>query len=135
MARYHNYKANLAILQQAPDQDLTNEFIQSGIINKFVMQFELSWRLLKGVLVHEGIAKTSISSPRKVIEAAHVTYEFIDENLWLGMLADRRQHEYAYDTALAESLVTTILESYLAAFERLLDELESLYGKEFLKTL
>ena len=99
------------------------------------MQFELSWRLLKGVLVHEGIAKTSISSPRKVIEAAHVTYEFIDENLWLGILADRRQHEYAYDVALTESLVTTILDSYLAAFEQLLKNLESLYGKEFLKTL
>ena len=55
MAKYQNYKANLSVLKRAPEQDLTNEFVQSGIIDKFVMQFELSWKLLKEALEYEGI--------------------------------------------------------------------------------
>ena len=52
--KYANYKANLSVLRQAPEQDLQNEFVLSGIIDKFEMQFELSWKLLRKALEYEG---------------------------------------------------------------------------------
>ena len=48
------YKSNLAVLSRAYAEDLENEFIISGIINKFFIQFELSWKVLKELLRYEG---------------------------------------------------------------------------------
>ena len=46
MKKYENFASALANLEDAPNQDLSNDFVQSGLINKFNLQFELSWKLL-----------------------------------------------------------------------------------------
>ena len=55
MKKYENFASALANLEDAPNQDLNNDFVQSGLINKFNLQFELSWKLLKRLLEFEGI--------------------------------------------------------------------------------
>ena len=40
MKKFENYKSNLAVLSRAYAEDLENEFIISGIIDKFFIQFE-----------------------------------------------------------------------------------------------
>ncbi len=50
MKKYENFCSNLAVLASAGKEDLDNEFILSGIINKFSLQFELTWKLLKELL-------------------------------------------------------------------------------------
>ena len=45
MKKFENYKSNLTVLSKAYDEDLENEFILSGIIDKFFIQFELSWKV------------------------------------------------------------------------------------------
>ena len=54
MRKYDNFSSNLAILSQAAEQDLNNEFIIGGIIDKFFVQFELGWKLIKELLKYEG---------------------------------------------------------------------------------
>lgn len=135
MSKFEGYRANLVVLRCAPDQDLNNEFIQSGIIYKFVMQFELSWRLLYKTLEHEGKMSAVTCSPRGVIKSAYATYDFIDEDAWLSMLNDRNASEHVYDSALAERLVTVILDRYIPEFEKLLSCLIDLYGEELLENL
>ena len=54
MKKYENFASALANLEDAPNQDLNNEFVQSGLINKFNLQFELSGKLLKRLLEYEG---------------------------------------------------------------------------------
>ena len=54
MKKFDNFCANLDVLARAPQQDLSNEFVQSGVIDKFALQFELSWKLLKALLQYEG---------------------------------------------------------------------------------
>ena len=44
MKKFDNFISNLEILQKAENEDLKNEFIISGIIDKFFIQFELSWK-------------------------------------------------------------------------------------------
>lgn len=65
MKKFKNYLANLAVLQKAGDEDLSNEFILSGIIDKFYIQFELSWKVLKELLKYEGRAEAQSDSPAK----------------------------------------------------------------------
>lgn len=134
MSKYKSYKANLEVLRRAPEQDLDNEFIQSGIIDKFAMQFELSWKLLRKTLEYEGRLDAATGSPRGIIKTAYSTYDFINEDLWLTMLDDRNAAEHVYDSKLAGRLVDNILSGYIAAFEELLSKLEGLYDKSLLES-
>lgn len=134
MAKYSNYKSNLTILVKAPEQDLTNEFVQSGIIDKFTMQFELAWKLMRETLRYEGRQDAATGSPRSVIKVAYAAYDFIDEELWLSMLEDRNAAEHVYDSNLAIRLVNDILARYISEFENLIAILESMYGKDLLET-
>lgn len=135
MSKFKSYRANLAVLRHASEQDLDNEFIQSGIIYKFAMQFELSWRLLYKTLQHEGKMSVATCSPRGVIKSVYTAYDFIDEKVWLSMLNDRNASEHVYDSALAERLVTVILDRYIPEFEKLLSCLIDLYDEELLENL
>lgn len=135
MSKFKSYRANLAVLRHASEQDLDNEFIQSGIIYKFAMQFELSWRLLYKTLQHEGKMSVATCSPRGVIKSAYTAYDFIDEEVWLSMLNDRNASEHVYDSALAGRLVTAILDRYIPEFMHLLSCLIDLYGEELLENL
>ncbi len=134
MAKYENYLSNLAVLRNAPEQDLTNEFIQSGIIDKFTLQFELAWKLLQKALAYEGRLDAATGSPRGILKAAYATYDFIEEGTWLAMLDDRNAAQHVYDSALAERLVNSILDAYLPAFEQLQADLEGIYEEDLLQT-
>ncbi len=135
MSKYENYRSNLKVLRRSPEQDLDNEFIQSGIIDKFTMQFELAWKLLRKTLEYEGRLDAATESPRGIIKAAYAAYDFIDEALWLAMLDDRNAAEHVYDQNLANRLVRSILADYISGFDHLLAELERLYDKDLLKQL
>ncbi len=104
--KYANYKANLSVLRQAPEQDLQNE----------------------------GRLDAATGSPRGIIKAAYDAYDFIGEGIWLRMLDDRNAAEHVYDAALARRLVDDIIGSYIAVFDDLLANLERLYPAELLET-
>lgn len=128
MKKFENYKSNLAILVSAKNEDLNNEFILSGIINKFNLQFELGWKVLKELMKYEGLAVANTGSPREIIKAAYTMYDFIDEDKWLQMLKDRNNLAHIYDGEAAKRLVRTILDIYISEFIRLEHSLNTLYG-------
>lgn len=45
MKKYENFCSNLTVLASAGKEDLDNEFILSGIINKFSLQFEVTMNI------------------------------------------------------------------------------------------
>lgn len=117
MKKYENFAANLSVLSKADKEDLENEFILSGIIDKFFVQFELGWKLLKELLRYEGKSVASSGSPREIIKGAYEVYDFIEEDVWLRMLKDRNDLTHMYDGGAARRLVQTILTNYIPAFE------------------
>ncbi len=128
MKKLENYVSHLRVLQQANQEDLDNEFIISGIIDKFSIQFELGWKLLKQLLAYEGSAASATVSPRGIIKEAYAVYPFFDGELWLAMLRDRNSMAYIYDGEAAKALVKRILEEYIPQFVRLENELKQQYG-------
>ena len=52
MKKFENYVSHLRVLKQAGGENLENEFIISGIIDKFSLQFELGWKTLKELLAY-----------------------------------------------------------------------------------
>lgn len=128
MKKLENYVSHLRVLQQANQEDLDNEFIISGIIDKFSIQFELGWKLLKQLLAYEGSAASATGSPRGIIKKAYAVYPFFDGELWLAMLRDRNSMARIYDGEAAKALVKRILEEYIPQFVRLENELKQQYG-------
>lgn len=121
MKKYENFASALANLEDAPNQDLSNDFVQSGLINKFNLQFELSWKLLKRLLEYEGATLAASGSPRAILKESYRFYDFIDEAAWLDMLRDRNTNVHIYDNKLAQDLIQRILNVYIPAFCQLRD--------------
>lgn len=127
MKKIDNYKSNLDVLCTAKDEDLTNEFIIKGIIDKFFIQFELAWKVLKESLRYEGNSVANSGSVRKIIKAAYVIYEFMDEKTWLSMLKERNNMTHIYDGNAAKELVNIILDVYIPALCLMKVEIENRY--------
>lgn len=129
MRKYENYVSALEVLLTAHEQDLDNEFVQSGVIDKFFLQFELGWKLLKRLLAYEGEPIAPTGSPRDIVKAASTIYGFMDEQIWLAMLRDRNNTAHVYDGRAAAELVKTIISGYVPEFVRLRDGLVARYGE------
>ena len=129
MKKFENFVANLEVLQRAKDEDLTNEFIISGIIDKFFLQFELSWKVLKELLSYEGRSVAKSGSPREILKAAYATYDYIDEDIWLEMLSARNDMTHIYNGEATRQMVKVILEKYIPVFVEMRERIEKDYGK------
>lgn len=134
MKKFDNFKSNLSILSKAEHEDLENEFIISGIIDKFFIQFELSWKVLKELLRYEGNSIANTGSPREIIKASYAVYEFIDEKVWLSMLKERNDMTHIYDGNADKELVGKIINEYIPTFHLMQKEIESKY-QELIETL
>lgn len=128
MRRFDNYHNALAVLGQAPGQDISNPFVQGGIIDKFFIQFELGWKLFKVLLAYEGDPVSASGSPRDVIKAAYQYFDFMDETLWLDMLRDRNNTAHVYDENSALLLVHAVVDAYIPEFQRVEQGLVARYG-------
>lgn len=127
MKRFDEFNSHLNVLKRAPHEDLTNEFIISGIIDKFFIQFELSWKVLKQLLIYEGDSLGKTGSPRDIMKAAYVRYDFIEEDIWLTMLKERNNTAHIYNEEAALQLANEIIRSYINEFEQFRKGILDLY--------
>lgn len=134
MKKFDNYISNLAVLEKAYGEDLENEFIISGIIDKFFVQFELGWKVLKGLLRYEGKSIAASGSPREILKSAYQMYDFLSEDIWLSMLKDRNDMTHIYDGEAAGKLAGKVLKEYIPEFQKLRAQILLRY-KDILETL
>ena len=124
MKKLEHFRANLASLEKAYEQDLTNPFIISGIVEQFAIQFELGWKLLRELAACDGAPKMNTGSPRGVIKEAFLLFDFLDGDLWLEMLSDTDRHLSLYDQAAQEKVARRVLDDYIVALRVLAREAE-----------
>ena len=135
MKKFDQYSRYLQVLCCAEQQDITNEFIVSGIIYKFYIQFELGWKVLKELLRYEGANQAATGSPREIIKTAYAYFDFIEESIWLEMLRDRNDTTHIYNEEAAQQLVEKILHRYIAVFVTLEQHIRERYEDEVLEKL
>ncbi len=134
MKKFDNYVSHLRVLERADKESMDNEFIISGIIDKFSIQFELGWKALKQLLAYEGSKVSATGSPRGIIKEAYAVYPFFNGEVWLDMLKDRNDMTHIYDGNAEKELVNRILDIYIPQFQMLETELVCQYG-DILKTI
>ena len=135
MKKFDQYSRHLQVLCRAEQEDITNEFIISGIIDKFYIQFEFGWKVLKELLRYEGANQAATGSPREIIKTAYAYFDFIEENIWLEMLRDRNDTTHIYNEEAAQKLVEKILHRYIAVFVTLEQHIRERYENEVLEKL
>ena len=98
--RFESFKNSLHSLQEARVRDLTDSFVLSGTGAKFSITFDLSWKVMKDILVqHYAITGFVTGSPREVLREAFQA-NMIQGDEWMEMLKIRNQLVHDYDAVL-----------------------------------
>lgn len=112
--RHDNFRGAFGLLSEAVALLKAGEVSQlerEGTIQRFEYTWELAWKTLRDFLLESGVVLT-ILTPANVIRAAFAAALIEDGDAWIAAMKARNQMSHEYDCA---------------AFERVVDEIETLY--------
>lgn len=124
--RLDNYRRALLQLTDAVElsrQRSLSSLEKQGVIQGFEIVHELAWNVLKDFLEYEGIQ--GIVGSRGAVREAFKRGLIMPGELWMDMISKRNLSSHTYDQALADSLVSTIINDYHPAFAALLRDMQS----------
>ena len=104
-------------------QNIRNDTVRDGMIQRFEFTFELGWKALKEYMLDAGMQNT-LQFPKQVLREAYAAELIDDERLWLDMLDARNSTSHIYDDRQAAAVMSGVQERYYKA----LRALASLYG-------
>ena len=123
--RYRSFCRSLSNLSLSLNEDRSNLFLLSGTVQMFNLTFDISWKLMKDILLEEyGIIDFVTGSPRDVLRTAAGT-GLISDDIWLEMLDARNKLAHDYDGKIAEKYFDEITVRYYGIFANLREDIES----------
>ncbi len=126
--RYESFRKSLDALNEAKKRDLTDSFVLSGTSAKFSITFDLSWKVMKDILVqHYAIIDFVAGSPREVLRKAFEA-GLLGDDVWMEMLKVRNQLAHDYDGEIVKEYCGTIVEVYIDMFYEFRRTIEKLYS-------
>ena len=115
--RFETLKNSLDALNEAKERDLSDSFVLSGTSAKFSITFDLSWKVMKDILVqHYAITDFVAGSPREVLRKAFQA-ELITDDIWMEMLSVRNRLTHDYDGEIVKEHCRTIIDVYIGKLE------------------
>lgn len=124
---FTNLKKALSRLEEALNEDQENSLIVDGTIQRFEFTIEIYWKMLKRLLLSEGIES---KTPRETLKEAYQVGWLQNEQAWLQMLKDRNETSHAYDEKMARKILENIIR-YYPEMKTTFHNLEGKYMKEF----
>ena len=107
--RFESFQNSLHSLQEARVRDLTDSFVLSGTSAKYSITFDLSWKVMKDILVqYYAITGFVTGSPREVLREAFQA----------KMLRIRNQLVHDYDGVIVKEHCQSIVQTYISKFEQ-----------------
>lgn len=107
---------SLDALSEARQRDLSDSFVLSGTSAKFSITFDLSWKVMKDILIqHYAITDFVTSSPREVLRESFQA-NLISDDTWMEMLKVRNELTHDYDCEIVKKHCRTIVETYIDLF-------------------
>lgn len=115
--RYNSFCKSLDSLKKVKDRDISDEFVLSGAVNKFSLTFDISWKVMKDIVIkYHQMLDIATGSPRENLRAA-ASVQLISDDAWMDMLHDRNDLTHDYDGELAKEKVQVIIDRYIPLFE------------------
>ena len=110
------FNHSLDALAEARERDLTDSFVLSGTSAKFSITFDLSWKVMKDILVqYYAITGFVTGSPRDVLREAFKA-NLISDDAWMDMLKVRNELAHDYDSEIVKTHCNTIVKEYIDLF-------------------
>ena len=111
--RYLSVCSSLNGLEAAKMRDANDDFVLSSTVQKFNLTFDISWKVMKDIIVnYHGVQTFASGSPRETLRTAH-SVDLIDDDIWLDMLDDRNALAHDYDGNLAKECFGKIVNEYI----------------------
>lgn len=129
--RFQSFCNSLDALAEAKQRDLSDSFVLSGTSAKFSITFDLSWKVMKDILVqYYAITGFVAGSPREVLRESYKA-NLIDTDEWMQMLKVRNELAHDYDCEIAKTYCSTIVEKYIDLFYDFEEKVKNLmHGSE-----
>ncbi|MCD8330097.1 MAG: nucleotidyltransferase substrate binding protein [Lachnospiraceae bacterium] len=116
--RYNSYCSSLSSLEKALTRDPADEFVLSGTVQKFSLTFDISWKVMKDILVkYHKIQSFAAGSPRETLRTAY-SVQLISDDAWMNMLNMRNELSHDYDGSMARDCFDTIVHDYIPLFQQ-----------------
>ena len=114
--RFLSFCNSLDALAEARQRDLSDSFVLSGTSAKFSVTFDLSWKVMKDILVqYYAITSFVAGSPREVLRESYKA-NLISDDAWMEMLKVRNELAHDYDCEIVKKHCHTIIEKYIDLF-------------------
>ena len=114
--RFQSFCYSLDALAEARERDLTDSFVLSGTSARFSITFDLSWKVMKDILVqYYAITGFVTGSPRDVLREAFKA-NLISDDAWMDMFKVRNELAHDYDSEIVKTHCNTIVKEYIDLF-------------------
>ena len=124
--RFMSFCNSLDALAEARQRDLSDSFVLSGTGAKFSITFDLSWKVMKDILVqYYAITGFVAGSPREVLKEAYKA-NLISDDAWMEMLKIRNDLAHDYDCEIVKEHCNTIVKKYIDLFYEFEDTVKRL---------
>lgn len=122
--RYNSFCKSLDSLREAKNRDLSDSFVLSGTVQKFNLTFDISWKVMKDIVVnYHKKTDFALGSPREVLRAAN-SVGLIYDDIWMEMLSDRNDLAHDYDGTFAETCVNKIVNLYIEILDKFAERIQ-----------
>ena len=126
--RFMSFCNSLDALAEARQRDLSDSFVLSGTTAKFSITFDLSWKVMKDILVqYYAITGFVAGSPREVLRESYKANLISDES-WMEMLKVRNELAHDYDCEIVKEHCNTIVKEYIDSFYEFEETVKKLLG-------
>ena len=126
--RFLSFCNSLDALAEARQRDLSDSFVLSGTSAKFSITFNLSWKVMKDILVqYYAITGFVAGSPREVLRESYKANLISDES-WMEMLKVRNELAHDYDCEIVKEHCNTIVKEYIDLFYEFEETVKKLLG-------
>ena len=126
--RFMSFCNSLDALAEARQRDLSDSFVLSGTSAKFSITFDLSWKVMKDILVqYYAITGFVAGSPREGLRESYKANLISDES-WMEMLKVRNELAHDYDCEIVKEHCNTIVKEYIDLFYEFEETVKKLLG-------
>lgn len=104
---YHKALSRLAEIVSASKLRALNDFERDGLVQRFELTHELSWKLMKAYAEYQGY--DGIGGSRDATRKAFEMNLIPDGQIWMDMIKSRNETSHNYNGDIASDVVDNIL--------------------------
>jgi nucleotidyltransferase substrate binding protein (TIGR01987 family) len=106
---------NFEIENDNIEDDILNEMVKEGLIQRFEYTHELAWNVMKDYAEYQG--NSTIGGSRDASREALQLKIIFDGEVWMDMIQSRNKTSHTYNEEIANEIYSKILKEYYYAFE------------------